>query len=655
MYKKIFISALLCLFSLSSAANAQYYTTIDNAIVAIQPGQHPYLDVYLMIPSNANSSQPSNYYIAFFIMGNVNGQILFFVSSTCVIEQNSSGYYRASNVGYAIPVIREETQAVENMVTVTPYTSSNRAFLRSFYSKSSITSYFNAYNTAFQNIPWSLGSYVIQNTLQPLPSSYLNADTDGGGMSDWDEVFRDIGINPPGSTISDWTDDKPCECGSCCTCTCTCGYRGFPKAPNCGGTKSDCACHDICLCGACCSCTCVCGKVWSPLCGGTDLDCACHACTCGAGCEHCCTCGNFVPIGCDGTKNDCQCHKSCTCGACCSCTCSCGDWTGPQCNVTGGAGGCECHTCSCGAGCHHCCVCGYYTPTTCGGTPSECDCHKICTCGACCQCRCTCGFWNGPSCNGTTGEGGCACHACICGACCSCKCTCGRWSGVICNGTASSCSCHGNACTCRACCSCRCTCGRWSGPICPGTSAFCDCHDLKQCVCGACCACRCVCGNWRGPGCMGRPQDCECHVIQCLCNACCRCKCICGNWTGKNCDGSDNEESGCRCHELTEGEDWFPTSELQESFSNLVQKLSDKLGIDLDALITKVYLSGQGSIPSINFEVPQFLPGAGFHMRFDIEAFRVRMSSTISFFRYVMLGFFCFVMVRIFLVTFRQY
>ena len=642
MYRKVLIAALLCL-GLSQTANAQYYPTMQQAITASLSGQVIQWNassIYRIIPAPLNGTGQLTYdeYIVWCVLSvhspGMSSTSVLVTQYSFVIGEYTAGYVIRGRVGSGATLPTLQGGNVVNVGVFNP-TPSQGVGNRIFYSRSDIDAWYNDFNAFINTIPTTAAGFsalvgdnrqwgVNKDSLR----TGLTTDTDNGGMSDWDEVY--FGVS--GLNINDPFDDVDCYCNPCCSCECVCGGR---KTSTCDRRPVDCECHKpLCHCGACCSCKCTCEGRWLVICDGTVTGCSCHSvCTCSACCSCTCTCGhNWGELICGGGRNDCYCHNICVCSACCSCTCICGhNWGDAVCG--GGRSDCACHNiCTCGACCSCECTCGYTWPGNwCNGQPSGCDCHKVCTCGACCSCRCTCGFWKGEICEGRPGE--CVCHSCICGACCSCKCTCGQWSGPTCDGTPSGCVCH-KVCVCGACCSCWCICGNWSGPICNGTPINCSCH---ACSCNVCCSCKCTCGNWQGVICGGKAGDCSCHYRpgpndpnapeQCTCGACCSCKCVCGKWHLQYCPKTPD---ACPCHAPIEGDDWYPTAELQESLRSFEAKLNEKIGFNFASLLENVQPS---SIQTRYFNVPSFAGTAPFTVTIDFEALIAAYSTIIGWFR----------------------
>lgn len=628
MIRKILITALLCL-TLQQTAQAQtYYGSMTEAITEWSRTSNRYycdlLTIYHTVNCPLNGSGlTNNHYIvwAVAVTRPVSGTVNLYVNEyNFVVEQNQAGNYavKGSVDGATFPYLNDAGN-ITNTWARNPSVSRGD-YNRILYTMSDVTIWYTGYNEALSRLPQSIGDYnelmgtsytcFYTHQASPRNPSDLTADTDGGGMSDWDEIFR----MPVASNVNNGNDDPLCWCNPCCTCECICG--GY-KTALCGGLGSDCDCHKPwCYCNACCSCECICG-------------------------------GRHATI-CDGTLSGCSCHVVCTCNACCSCECICGYWRGSVCSGNTGPSGCSCHAeCSCGACCSCQCSCGNWKGATCGGESTDCRCHRNCREGCCCSCRCTCGDWTGSICNGGSD---CDCHSCTCAACCSCRCICGNWPSAIlgdCEGGPNDCDCH-IQCDCGACCQCRCTCGNWRGASCDGTGEQCSCHT---CQCGACCSCQCTCGQWWGEACSGRAADCECHESDtktCTCGACCSCNCVCGNWHLHVC-GKTPEY--CSCHEPIESADWFPSDELKEAFTLLKEKLQEKLGINLQEIFENI----QGSqFTEIRIDVPQILPGAPTStIYFNIED--ISQYSVVGVIRTLFLAAIFITMVQVILVILRQY
>jgi len=608
----LLLTALLCL-AFHQTAHAQHQCMSLNCFVEDNLSNllRPSLVIFNTKKLTQTTDTANDYYLVSFIYlsrgtNTIGGTIQYY---RWVLKQ--SKFNNIVSSAPTVPILHPLTGAAVNASAEMSLTNS---YVSVFYGYSDIVNEINLLDAALAAYPKTYGEGYVLWGESPMswlnnPNAFIGSpvynllpsltqDSDKGGMPDWQEVFR----SPwPGSNPNDWRDDKDCLCASCCTCECLCGYYGHPKRPTCKGTKDDCSCHTPpCSCGACCQCTCDCGGIWWR-------------------------------IPCDGTASGCSCHKECICSACCECKCVCGGWTG----------------------------------AFCPGTSFYCECHiQYCVCLPCCQCRCICnGVWTGSPCSGTALY--CSCHACSCAACCSCTCTCGNWGGSICDGTASKCLCHTKYCNCAPCCQCRCICGGvWQGSTCGGIAAYCACHG---CVCDACCSCRCECGQWSWQICSGKVGACSCHKYppggggdggvnlpdDCRCNACCRCRCICGFWTGPVCKGvpPDGSPYSCACHEPVPMNDWFPTNELQESFQQLLPKLKQKLGINIEA----VFESIQGTqFSEIRIEIPKILPGAQTsYIRFNMED--IASYSVVPLIRTLFLAVIFITMVQVILVILRQY
>ena len=443
MFKKIFITALLCLITQTANAQIVWETTPERAVAVYNKTSRVGTWIYQTIPIKSDaqySYSVINVMFAYCSSGGT-GRHVNYQSQCYALWQNSAG-------NYGVTTYISNYMGIANYQVFEPDTSRGQSN-KHIYSFADVQAWYDGYNTLITQLPktdaegdaffYESGYYPW--TFGPVYLRDFTIDTDKGGVSDWVEIYRD-----PPTSVSNANDDAACWCGACCSCECICtGYQ----AVICGGGETDCDCHrPQCTCGACCYCKCYCGGYWANGCGGEVSDCSCHRplCSCEACCECKCTCFGLWTEPCDGTPSGCGCHIiACTCDACCSCKCVCGGtWLSP-CNGTGT--GCSCHVvCSCESCCSCRCICGGYWGVTCNGTTTQCSCHSVCTCGACCSCLCSCGNWPViiDRCGGTKSD--CSCHFCDCGACCFCKCTCGNWTGSACDGkdqdSPNGCSCH---------------------------------------------------------------------------------------------------------------------------------------------------------------------------------------------------------------------
>jgi len=110
----------------------------------------------------------------------------------------------------------------------------------------------------------------------------------------------------------------------------------------------------------------------------------------------------------------------------------------------------------------------------------------------------------------------------------------------------------------------------------------------------------------------------------------------------------------CHCHDPISGEDWFPRSQLEQSFDHLRLKLQSKLG-DVD-LITMFSNISPSKFPVYTLTVPQFIPGVSpFSIVIDVERFGNDYGELVMMLRYFFIGMIILMTVRIVLVTWRQY
>jgi len=116
-------------------------------------------------------------------------------------------------------------------------------------------------------------------------------------------------------------------------------------------------------------------------------------------------------------------------------------------------------------------------------------------------------------------------------------------------------------------------------------------------------------------------------------------------------DAFDGTPYTCHCHDPKSQDDWFPRSELEQSFSDLVVKLENKLGLDVRQMFFIVSASG---FPVYTFSVPQFVPGSSpFTITIDIEQYARDYSGLVSMVRLFFFAMIWLVTIRILLFAWR--
>jgi len=122
----------------------------------------------------------------------------------------------------------------------------------------------------------------------------------------------------------------------------------------------------------------------------------------------------------------------------------------------------------------------------------------------------------------------------------------------------------------------------------------------------------------------------------------------------------DSVGNGCACHAPITGDDWFPRSEIEESFNNLKAKILQKLGVDIEELFSDIQGTSftRFNIPIWNFTGSQGLNVFGSHVRdivFDVEQIAYDHSDIVLLIRRLALGILFLALIRVVLVTLRQY
>jgi hypothetical protein len=101
------------------------------------------------------------------------------------------------------------------------------------------------------------------------------------------------------------------------------------------------------------------------------------------------------------------------------------------------------------------------------------------------------------------------------------------------------------------------------------------------------------------------------------------------------------------------GNDWFPRSELEQSFNFFMQKLQAKFGIDLLLMFEDIQAS---QFASTTLVIPRFVPGMQpQYITFNVHDLASNYSETVQSLRFLFYAFMFLYAIRIVLVTLRQY
>ena len=202
MYKKIILSALLyCLFFSNGYSQ---YNSMKNCIMGNSSSLCIYVNIFYTVDAYSNATNPQKNYNVFYVQAirrSSTSQEYTYSRASMLVSELNGVFTRVSTFPYIDPSDGSAKTGTPVSIFGGPALSQ-----RSYYTYLDILSYHTLFNDLIPTLPVGISGYRpwAASSLVPLDLSVLTQDTDGGGASDYEEIYREP---YPGTDINDPSDD----------------------------------------------------------------------------------------------------------------------------------------------------------------------------------------------------------------------------------------------------------------------------------------------------------------------------------------------------------------------------------------------------------------------------------------------------------------
>ena len=277
MFKKVFITALLCLASSQSQANdAAFYDAVKKLLIdprllfgtTFIPGtvEICFHKVGTAIPTTDGKEYHTVYGHYYYLYNSYPYSIKPYFFAGLLVKNGETysrvDYYLNTQSNVFLPFLHPVTQQPVSIRCVFPRMWEDTPNCRYFYTFEDYEDLvlactapvprtldeFNArygfnYSPATYGFdltfPWAISPNPLYGT--DVSTTTLYKDTDGGGVPDWFEV---VGGHWPGSNPKSKDDDIFCVCNPCCRCQCKCQHWSQQQCDGSTDPTTGCTCHD---------------------------------------------------------------------------------------------------------------------------------------------------------------------------------------------------------------------------------------------------------------------------------------------------------------------------------------------------------------------------------------------------------------------------